>query len=89
MLAMSQHPFSYLPVAIAIAVGQIANWCAIYCVVQGAGVHIEVLVGQEDPNVPRYLNAELGSDRRELTFLKFDAVTPPEAMFTVPNACQE
>ena len=56
---------------------------------QGPGVQFEVLVDSEDVNVPRYLNAELGSERRELTFLKFDAITPQQSFFVVPEVCQQ
>ena len=60
-----------------------------YYVMQGPGVRVDLLVGEEDPNVPRYLNAEVGTSRRELTFMKFDAVTPDAGMFTVPDVCKE
>ena len=52
-------------------------------------MRVELLVDQDNPNVPRYLNAELGTNRRELTFLKFDAITPPATMFDIPSACQQ
>ena len=56
---------------------------------QGPGVHIEVLVDQENANVPRYLNAEVGTNRRELIFIKFDAVTPSAMTFDIPKSCQQ
>ena len=52
-------------------------------------MHVEVLVDQENPNIPRYLNAEVGTNRRELIFLKFDAVAPSANVFTVPKSCQQ
>ncbi|XP_065893001.1 uncharacterized protein [Dysidea avara] len=55
----------------------------------GPGVRFEVLVNAENVNVPRYLNSELGSDRREITFQKFDAIAPQEALFVVPKVCGE
>jgi len=57
--------------------------------IQGPGVRVELLVDQENVNVPRYLNAEVGTSRRELIFLKFDAVEPPATFFEVPKVCQE
>ena len=63
--------------------------CVIHYTMQGPGVQFEVLVDSEDVNVPRYLNAELGSERRELTFLKFDAITPQQSFFVVPEVCQQ
>ena len=56
---------------------------------QGPGVYIEVLVSQDDPNVPRYLNSEVGTDRRELIFLAFDTIAPSGTAFDVPKSCQE
>ena len=66
------------------------NICVIHHVIwQGPGVRFEVLVNAENVNVPRYLNSELGSDRREVTFQKFDAIAPQEALFVVPKVCGE
>lgn len=48
-----------------------------------------MLVDEEDPNVPRYLNEEVGTNRRELIFLKFDAVTPSATGFDIPKSCQQ
>lgn len=56
---------------------------------RGAGVRVELLVAQDAPNVPRYLNGEVGTSRRELIFLTFNAMTPPATDFTIPKACQE
>ena len=52
-------------------------------------MRIELLVDQDNPNVPCYLNEEFGTSRREATFLKFDAITPPATLFTIPSVCQQ
>ena len=43
----------------------------------------------DDVNVPRYLNVEVGSDRREIIFLAFVTTEPPAADFIVPKECEE
>ena len=51
-------------------------------------MHIELLVNQDNPDVPRYLNDESGAIRTEITFLSFDTVEPPSTVFQVPQVCQ-
>lgn len=56
---------------------------------QGSTVRNELLVEQDNPNVPRYLNNELGTIRRELGFLTFNTTAPPAEMFDVPFECKD
>ena len=50
---------------------------------------LELLVAQDNPNIPRYLDAELNTTREETIFLSFDAVEPSAVLFNIPKVCQE
>ena len=50
---------------------------------------LELLVDKDNPNVPCYLDAELGTTREDTTFLSFDAVEPSAALFNIPKVCPE
>jgi len=56
---------------------------------QGSTVREELLVEQDRPNVPRYVNNEVGTIRRELGFLTFNTTAPPAEIFEVPFECKE
>ena len=62
--------------------------CVCVCV-QESGVLLELLVDQDNPNVPHYLDAELGTTREETIFLSFNAVEPSAVLFNIPEVCQE
>ncbi|XP_065893006.1 uncharacterized protein [Dysidea avara] len=55
---------------------------------KGSTVRNELLVERENPNVPRYVNNEISTIRRELGFLTFNTTAPPATMFEVPFECK-
>ena len=50
---------------------------------------IELMVNANDVNVPLYVNASLGNAIREIHFVNFNTVPPPESDFTIPQICHQ
>jgi len=51
---------------------------------QAPGIFIELLVNANNVNVPHFVNASLGAGIREIFFINFSTMTPPESNFIVP-----
>ena len=49
----------------------------------------ELMVKVNNVNVPLYVNASLGTGIREIHFLNFNTMAPPESDFTIPDICQQ
>ena len=56
-------------------------------ILQGGGIRSEVMVAVNFPNIPVYLNNNLGTLKREIGFLIYIATTPAEETFVVPKDC--
>ena len=56
-------------------------------ILQGGGIRSEVMVAVNFPNIPVYLNNNLGTMKREIGFLIYIATVPAEKTFDVPNDC--
>ena len=50
---------------------------------------LELLVDTKAVNVPLFVNASLGAGIREIFFINFMPMTPPESDFTIPQVCQQ
>ena len=56
-------------------------------ILQGGGIWSEVMVAVNFPNIPLYLNNNLGTMKREIGFLIYIATVPVERTFDVPKDC--
>ena len=48
-----------------------------------------MFVDPEKPNVPAYVNTEVGITRRNAVYRDFNTATPSADMFAVPKECQQ